>query len=1084
LIAPGNFVKLTDFGLVRDLSSSQLTRTGAIIGTVEYMSPEQTITAKVDSRSDIYSLGLMIYKAFTGKLPFQGGLMQKLVARTKEEVPDPVSINPKLDKKICGILRRMLRRHPRDRYPDVQILFDELVNIRERLFGKSHITSTSSMTIEAPVSLLLPPVCTGRERELKLLKTSVNQLRIHGQNSLILIRGDAGTGKTRLVEEIRTIASFSGTLFASCSKNDRSAFRSWIDLYESITEDLKQARVGILPPFLRNITLTDQMVQVQESMVRTICEQTQINQSNNINGLKETAHYKFFDLIHRYLSIFSSQLPMVLHLDDFHGAGKATLELLQFIIRRTVFSSDLGLAKKATGKMMVIVSYRKSELTPNHPLSLFERIFSKEDKFHIMDLRSLNQEQVNEMVASMLGGEHASPSFCKRIFEGTGGNPLFIESTINNLVEEKLLRRRGNIWVGAVSQRRSFDSSDTIHLVLPATIKESIRRRLAGLSEIEVQLASAAAVLEKPFTFNQLLFVSEQDEDTALDALDGLIKTGMLKEQSFDDEEYAFCSSHLRDVIYEDLSENNLQTLHRLAAEYIEKEHDEPHLDVLANLAFHYIKAESRINAYPVCKKVADLFFKRSNIENALYFVDQALRFASGQDKNEQNKLLLIRADCLIYLGHTSEATEILREIIRSTSLQQHQSTDDKTKDINRYKLQCRALVGLASVHKIESKPKIVKKILEAIVAKANQYDDKRSMLNAKALLGAVFIDLGELNNAFQYLSTALTVSKKEEYFDIASKCYHNLGNLSYMTSKYEKAKNYYDSALIYAQKSSDESIIPAIKNNLANILKQKGKYEMAATQYREAVQTAESLGDYSSWPLYLHNLAMVQVYTGKRVEAIRNYQRSLAVFEENRAFDKIAMCLNNLGELLFNSGKSKEAYDVFKQSYDIFHNNGFKLSAAAVLTNLGSLSLELELFDKAEKYLFESKELYCDTKDSIGYIECEVFRGYLAVKRNQLKDAERILNKIHLEDHLNKPTTGYYHLAIAELGLALLETGIDRISPEHHFSKCIDIFQHTARFHYLNKTGKLFGNYLINTGKNPERGHKILTQYLAEQDD
>lgn len=110
--------KITDFGIARITASSQ-TRTGVVKGTPYYMSPEQITGQKVDGRTDIYSLGVMLYQLLTGEIPFSAespaALMHKILY---EPHPDPRSINPRIFKPLAAIIDRALAKEPEARYQD------------------------------------------------------------------------------------------------------------------------------------------------------------------------------------------------------------------------------------------------------------------------------------------------------------------------------------------------------------------------------------------------------------------------------------------------------------------------------------------------------------------------------------------------------------------------------------------------------------------------------------------------------------------------------------------------------------------------------------------------------------------------------------------------------------------------------------------------------------------------------------------------------------------------------------------------------------------------------------------------------
>ena len=110
-------VKLLDFGIAKSESSEQLTATGSVIGTLEYLSPEQIMGGVADARSDIWALGVLLYEMVTGRVPFQSttiGEMCKKIERV--DYTPPATLNPAVPREVVSIISKCLRKNPSDRY--------------------------------------------------------------------------------------------------------------------------------------------------------------------------------------------------------------------------------------------------------------------------------------------------------------------------------------------------------------------------------------------------------------------------------------------------------------------------------------------------------------------------------------------------------------------------------------------------------------------------------------------------------------------------------------------------------------------------------------------------------------------------------------------------------------------------------------------------------------------------------------------------------------------------------------------------------------------------------------------------------
>jgi serine/threonine-protein kinase len=130
LIEPTGGLKIMDFGIARLTEDRGMTATGTVIGTPDYMSPEQARGLPLDFRSDIYSTGVVLYELFTGTLPFEGDSPLAVVLKhVQEKPPSPQGRNPRIDPKVASIILRCMQKEPADRYQSVNDLYEALVRV-------------------------------------------------------------------------------------------------------------------------------------------------------------------------------------------------------------------------------------------------------------------------------------------------------------------------------------------------------------------------------------------------------------------------------------------------------------------------------------------------------------------------------------------------------------------------------------------------------------------------------------------------------------------------------------------------------------------------------------------------------------------------------------------------------------------------------------------------------------------------------------------------------------------------------------------------------------------------------------------
>ena len=194
--------KLGDFGLAFTVQRSRVTQPGMIVGTVSYMAPEQALGQRPDARSDLYSLGAMLYEMVTGRPPFVGDDVVSVISQHQRAEPvKPSWAAPDIPSELEELIMQLLEKRPdarpsaadtRERLSSVQPLPDDHAAVR----GQEDLNRMES---------LAAGVFVGREQEVERLRQALDET-FEGRGRLMMLVGEPGIGKTRTAQELGTYA--------------------------------------------------------------------------------------------------------------------------------------------------------------------------------------------------------------------------------------------------------------------------------------------------------------------------------------------------------------------------------------------------------------------------------------------------------------------------------------------------------------------------------------------------------------------------------------------------------------------------------------------------------------------------------------------------------------------------------------------------------------------------------------------------------------------------------------------------------------------------------------------------------------
>jgi class 3 adenylate cyclase/tetratricopeptide (TPR) repeat protein len=741
----------------------------------------------------------------------------------------------------------------------------------------------------------------GRREELGRLHDAVHHLQ-HGEAGLVAVRGDAGTGKSRLLDEFRALPEIGALRWLQMSARPYSQNVPYHPFEELLRREWKIGN-GDLPADVRRKieTAVAAYPDPPSHYAPYVGALFGLDEPSLSAVDSESWKSHFFAFARHMLDSMALSGPTIVYMEDLHWADPSSLELLRFLVRTS------------RTPVLFITTYRP-------PFSLFVGEVPSEVRFREINLSVLSPSEADDMLASMLDVEKCPASVRSLVLEKAEGNPFYLEELVNSLVEQGNLVQHDGTW--SISQ-------DVHATDVPLSVLGVIAARLDHLDRSVRTVLLEASVIGRSFMVDLLARVTTQTDYAS--CLSELQTLDLVNVRSIDPRiEYEFKHALIQEVAYASLLKPERLELHEHVACETESMHADRLPEFYECLALHFSRGISTDKAIHYLIKSARKSFQRYAVEESHEFYRQAYEILLGMERTPaQDRQLLELVNewaYVIYDRGDMADLQALLEIHRDLAESLGDSPEHAMWRVcYAIALHCRERFGDAVEHE-----RIALEMADAL-------GDEYVAGCARVWLAYSLTELGELDEAIMHSEKAIQALQHDPVY--ITEAYSALA-FAYWTKGYAGRTFEIGERLFEIARAGPSNRALAAghwvtgEGHLSD-----GDFEAAAESFSASIKASPE-----PWPSYHPRvyLAIAYIQLG-RFDDARPYLNEVIELSETHGSElTLTPAIGLLGVATFASGDMSKGMELLGEAKQVWAGHEALLRLAALEGILGSLYLNM----------------------------------------------------------------------------------------------------------------------------------------------